>query len=420
VYALTDQEVANYRLAVAKVAQISADNVQDTRGYQYVANIHAHYCHRFKPAFALWHRPYVQLYEQILQDVVPGVFVPYWDWTTRQAQSEGIPAIFSDATWVNPETGNEEPNPLLSQPKTFIQDDPTVRGDPPSPLSGLLPLRGLFQRALRAPDYQAMTADLESPHNNVHGWVAGDMGFTTTAAYDPIFWSHHSFVEYGFCQWQDAHPEEPIPAFDSRIFAPFGVTVEKIWDYHKLGYAYQPNNASELAVTGLRSGPGAATSNMLYSGREVAHFPIYSTEPDFSRAEVRFEGCTPPKDSFAVHIFADEAKADANTQTDGNPHYLGTWHFFGHGRCIGAEGHCDVVKRDVYDLRLPHHYEPQQVRVDVTKRLKELIADGRAKGLPTKDNPAGNAPIALVAVDRMGNEIADPGLHFEGLSVVIR
>jgi tyrosinase len=251
-------------------------------------------------------------------------------------------------------------------------------------------------------------------------WVGGDMSDQGVAAFDPIFWVHHCFVEYAFCQWQDAHPEELPPAMDPRRFAPFGVTVEQIWDYRKLGYRFQPNNAGPLQVAGISDGPGAMTSSSLRSGVPVAHFPLYSTEPDFDRAEVRFERCTPPKDTFAVRIFADLNKADASTPTRDNPNYLATWHFFGHGRCIGAEGHCDVVDRDVFDLRVPHHYASQQVRVDVTKPLRELIVRGRANGLPAKDNPAGNANITLVAVDRKGNEIDEPGLHFDALSLVIR
>jgi tyrosinase len=419
VYALTDAEVTKFRVAVAKIAAISAENPQDTRGYQYVANIHGNYCHKFKPGFALWHRPYVQLFEQILQDVDPDVFLPYWDWTTTQAQQEGLPAIFTDPTWTNPETGQDEPNPLFSQPKTLGGGGQTERGDD---IGGADPgWRDLVHKALRAPDYQALTTDLENPHNSVHGWVGGDMGYQGVAAYDPVFWVHHSFVEYAFCQWQDAFPEEAPPRIDPRRFAPFGVTVEQIWDYRKLGYRYQPNNAGPLQVAGISDGPGAQTSNALQSGVPVAHFPLYSTDPDFSRGEVRFERCTPPKETFAVRIFADAGKADASTPTNDNPNYLGTWHFFGHGRCLGAEGHCEeIVDRDVFDLRVPHHYASQQVRVDVTKRLKALIANGRANGLPAADNPAGNATITLVAVDRKGNEIQDPGLHFDALSVVIR
>ena len=60
---------------------------------------------------------------------------------------------------------------------------------------------------------------LESPHNDIHlaiggfdmggnfsaGWVAdanGDMGENNTAAFDPIFYFHHCFIDKKFWEWQ--------------------------------------------------------------------------------------------------------------------------------------------------------------------------------------------------------------------------
>lgn len=61
---------------------------------------------------------------------------------------------------------------------------------------------------------------LESPHNEIHlaigGFTSGadpdkvtgsngDMGENDTAAFDPIFFFHHCFVDYVFWQWQQKH-----------------------------------------------------------------------------------------------------------------------------------------------------------------------------------------------------------------------
>jgi|HubBroStandDraft_6_1064221.scaffolds.fasta_scaffold00003_21 tyrosinase len=416
VYALTDQEVQNYRLAVYRIAQISALGAQDNRGYQYVAGIHGQpgrYCKHHVPAFAIWHRPFMQGYEQRLQDFVPEVFVPYWDWTTRRAEQEGIPSIFTHATWDNPDTGKTEPNPLLSQPKTLIGGGATSRD--PRPSSDLVPLRDLIHSALLAPDYDSFAADLENPHDQLHVWAGGDLSVIAFAAYDPLFWSHHCFVEYVLCQWQDAHTEATAPVIDPRDFAPFSITIDDVWNYRKLGYSYLPDNASDLQVTGLPVGPGAATANQLRSGVAVANFPLYAIDLAFNRAELRFDGLTPPEDSFAVRVFAGVDKASANTPTNQNPHYLGTRYFFGHGECGGAPGHCDPIPRDIYDLRPHHHYAPLQVRLDVTRRLRSLI-----QNKPADAPPNGDAPVTLVVIDRDGNEISESELHFEGLSVVVR
>jgi tyrosinase len=416
VYASTDQEIQNYRLAVYRIARISKQSVQDNRGYQYIAGIHGlpgGYCKHNSPAFAIWHRPYIQGYEQRLQDAVPETFVPYWDWTTRRAEQEGTPSIFTDETWQNPDTGEEEPNPLLSQPKALINGDPTSRQ--PQPFSDLVPLRALVQRALLAPDYGSFTFDLENPHNGLHVWVGGDMSQIVYAAYDPLFWSHHAFVEFAFCQWQDAHTDAVPPLLQPQDFAPFSVTIDDVWDYRKLGYSYLPDNATDLRVAGMPAGPGAAAANTLRSGVPVASFPLHTLDPDFTRAELRFQGLTPPEDSFAIRVFADLNAADVNTTVDDNPNYLGTRYFFGHGECGGAPGHCEVVPRDIYDLRPTHHYAPVTVRMDITSRLKAFIARRKA---PSEGS--GNAPITLVVVGRDGKEIGESGVYFEGLSIVVR
>jgi tyrosinase len=416
VYALSDTEVLNYRLAVYRAARISAQSVQDNRGYQYVAGIHGQpgrYCKHNKPTFAIWHRPFIQGYEQRLQDLVPETFVPYWDWTTRRAEQEGIPKIFTDATWTNPDSGKIEPNPLLSQPMALIGSGATTRST--QPLANLLPLRDLVHSALLAPDYGSFTFDLENPHDLLHIWVGGSMSVIAWAAYDPLFWSHHCFVEYVFCQWQDAHTDAVPPEVTPQDFAPFSVTVDQVWNYRKLGYSYLPDNASDLQVAGLPVGPGAATSNKLRSGVPVAAFPLHTIDPGYNRAELRFDGLIPPEDSFAVRVFADLNDASVETATDDNPHYLGTRYFFGHGECGGAPGHCDAVPRDIYDLRSAHHYAPVQVRLDITRRLRALIGQRTAS-----TDPAGDAPITLVVVDRDENEVKESELYFEGLSVVIR
>jgi tyrosinase len=416
VYALGADEVTQYRLAVARMAQISARAVNDQRGYQWIAGVHGlpqQYCHRNQPAFAIWHRPFVQQFEQRMQDVVPGSFLPYWDWTTRRAQQEGIPKIFLDPQWTNPDNGKQETNPLLTQPQTLINRGNTARN--PRPPAGLTPLRNLVHQALLAPDYYAFSPDLENPHNSLHGWVRGEMGAVAYSAYDPIFWAHHCFVEYAFCQWQDAHPNATPPAFDQRDLAPFSVTMQQIWNYRNLGYAYEPDNASDLQIAGVSNGPGAAAGNTLRSRATVAHYPVYTIDPaDISRAEVVFEGLHPPEDSFAVRIFGDQQDATAATPTEGNPHYLATRYFFGHGECGGTEGHCDPIPRDIYDLRPTHHYAPRQIRVNVTKPLKALIAAGPASAGVT------DAEITLVAVDTDGNALEDADLYFEGLSIVVR
>lgn len=64
---------------------------------------------------------------------------------------------------------------------------------------------------------------LELPHNSmhlaigglqvpgapsVHSASQGDMGENETAAFDPVFYFHHCFIDYVFWKWQDQHDQK--------------------------------------------------------------------------------------------------------------------------------------------------------------------------------------------------------------------
>jgi tyrosinase len=57
---------------------------EDRRSYNNIALIHQNHCQHGWERFLPWHRVYLYEFEQALQDVCPGVTVPYWDWTMRQ------------------------------------------------------------------------------------------------------------------------------------------------------------------------------------------------------------------------------------------------------------------------------------------------------------------------------------------------
>jgi len=411
---MKDQDVINFRAAISMMAARSANVQTDTLGYQFLASYHGiwqNLCQHGTPAFALWHRPYMLAFEQTMQDLVPGVYLPYWDWTSQFE----IPSIFTDATWTNPATGNVEPNPLLAQPMNGgapTQRDPGTAAD----LQAFAPL---VAQALLDSTYDAFSPDLENPHNQLHMWVGGDMGSVSTAAFDPLFFAHHSFIEYAFCQWQDAHPAASPPGDVPPSSLTPWASLAELWNYHSLGYQYEQYSPPPLNLTGaVQPVPTAGNSldaavldrPTLASGDTVTHFSLGEIDPEFHRAEVRFEGLTPPKDSFTVRVYVNEPKANAKTKTNGNANFLGAQGFFGHGQCFGDAGHCDPKPRDIYDMRPKHHYDPVKVRLDVTRPLRALVAAGAKLD---------DAPVTLVVVDSKGVEIPECGLHFEGFSLAI-
>jgi len=57
---------------------------EDRRSYNNMALIHQNHCQHGWERFLPWHRIYLYEFEQALQDVCPGITLPYWDWTMPQ------------------------------------------------------------------------------------------------------------------------------------------------------------------------------------------------------------------------------------------------------------------------------------------------------------------------------------------------
>jgi tyrosinase len=57
---------------------------RDSRSYNNLALIHQDHCQHGWERFLPWHRIYLYEFEQAMQDVCPGITMPYWDWTMPQ------------------------------------------------------------------------------------------------------------------------------------------------------------------------------------------------------------------------------------------------------------------------------------------------------------------------------------------------
>ncbi len=57
---------------------------EDRRSYNNMALVHQNHCQHGWERFLPWHRAYLYEFEQALQDVCPGLTMPYWDWTMPQ------------------------------------------------------------------------------------------------------------------------------------------------------------------------------------------------------------------------------------------------------------------------------------------------------------------------------------------------
>jgi len=84
-------------------------------------------------------------------------------------------------------------------------------------------LRTAVDTALRMPDFERFSDQINGPHGAVHaGVVRGDMGAQDTAGYDPIFYLHHAFVDYLFAFWQELQKERNRPdPVSQKVHEPF-------------------------------------------------------------------------------------------------------------------------------------------------------------------------------------------------------
>jgi tyrosinase len=242
VHNLNAAQVADFRNAYSQMQAIS-----DNRGYQYFAGLHGvpnWYCwHHQQNArsaqqmqlFPVWHRAYLYNFEMAMRDRVPGVTLPWWDWTLRPPRQSGLPQIFTDRTV------GAQPNPLLSfrinLPSTRPPLVRSTRRQPGRPND--LPTQADVDDVLSRTDWGDFADALENVHDQVHGWVGGDMGIVASAAFDPIFWSHHSMIDRIYWLWQVKNGNANISQDLLDVpLAPFNLKVRDVLNANNLGYDY--------------------------------------------------------------------------------------------------------------------------------------------------------------------------------------
>src|SRR5215216_906251 len=248
VYALATAEVEALREAFLAVMEL-----RDERGYQYHAGLHGLplpiQCRHGDILFLPWHRAYLYFFELALQDRVPEVTIPWWDWTSATAHQDGLPPTHAAQAR---EDGRANPlfdsEVLLPQaelelvrerlPGALTDDDPPrTRRDPDLPDE--LPRDRTIRSILRAPTFSDFSSRLENVHNDVHVWVGGSMSAVPVAGFDPVFWSHHAMIDRLWYLWQLAHPGSLPPAHTLDLaLAPFPMTVRQTLDISLLGYEY--------------------------------------------------------------------------------------------------------------------------------------------------------------------------------------
>jgi tyrosinase len=243
-------EVARFRRAIAGMLER-----EDNRGYQFFAGWHGvplGICEHHDPLFLPWHRGYLYHFELALQEIDPAVTLPWWNWMDEP----GIPAAFGD------KKAEGKANVLASAPvkPMGVPKKPgwpsKTRRDPGGHMPGQPagtppPLRNFHDWLMEASSYDEFWGRCARLHDNVHVWVGGhggQMQDPNWAAFDPLFWAHHSMVDRLWRIWQhEPQGEDPDQALQETpmTFAKGpSLRVRDVLHVKQLGYEYAAQSST--------------------------------------------------------------------------------------------------------------------------------------------------------------------------------
>ncbi|HEY5814892.1 MAG TPA: tyrosinase family protein [Solirubrobacterales bacterium] len=252
---MSAEEVTRFRSAMEEMLRRP-----DNRGFQFFAGWHGvplGICEHSNQLFLPWHRGYLYHFELALQEIDSEVTLPWWDWMDEA----GIPAAYGDAEAEGKENVLASmPIEPMGVPRQPGWPDKTQR-DPggqipgfPAPLPP--PLSSFYDWVMESPSYQQFWNRCVRPHNNIHNWVGGNggqMADENWAAFDPIFWAHHTMVDRLWRIWQHSPlGEDPDLALQetSLTFAKGpSLLVRDVLHVEQLGYEYAAQS-STVPVTG--------------------------------------------------------------------------------------------------------------------------------------------------------------------------
>jgi tyrosinase len=391
----------------------------DRRSWIRQAKTHADFCKHSQVAFLHWHRHYLNFFEAICSEMIgdPDFALPYWNWSKK---SGVIPAPFYDIKELNVEHWNDPGvytgiswGPVDTIPKRGLVkgqgllNDPTRGGN--FTLTRINEIKGYPNIDLFRPGLEG------SPHNNGHvvsgatppGSKRGHIG-SGLSPLDPIFWLHHCMCDRVWAEWQRNHTT-PDPGqsynndFVDRTGAPAQVNSAGAATVAALGYTYDvlqapvgpvafnqggnlinaivPDLEKALSVPAVLKTIGSAsngatsvplvetaikvsTSNLAETltgdravktfsqGRELIGVERRRTVAKLSDVQLKYgEG------DLVVNVFVNCPYLSPSTDYS-DPHYAGTFSFFGHGSHDGTGS--DFV-------------------VDITTALRNLDSEGRIK-----------------------------------------
>lgn len=242
------------------------------------------------PAFLPWHREFLRRFEKDLRAEVPGVTIPYWDWTQDAELSDPKTAPIWNDDFMGGDGDPSDNNYVKTGPFKYDPSDSTTwrvaNTDGVEINDGLRRELGVRSSSLPTADHvttaqntvpydQANWNTVSSPsyrniiegwlavdgqnapnlHNRGHMFVGGSM-MPMTSPNDPVFFLHHCFVDKLWADWQRQHLSESYVPTASHRDAPPG---------HRLNDAMYPWSTTPADV--LADRPSLDVPRSVFFGR---------------------------------------------------------------------------------------------------------------------------------------------------------
>ena len=119
--------------------------------------------------------------------------LPYWDWT----EDDEVPDLWEG---INSPLKEGVPsqcdgNKCKCEGKQFVSRSPNITIDKEVQKKNT---KAAFEKR----NFKEFHNRITQPHNWIHIDVGCDMSISSNAAYDPIFFLHHTYVDLQFAYWQ--------------------------------------------------------------------------------------------------------------------------------------------------------------------------------------------------------------------------
>ncbi len=128
---------------------------------------------------------------------------------------------------------------------------------------------------------------------------------------------------------------------------------------------------------------------------------------DLSRADLELYGIDHFRPSYAALVFLNDPDVDVDNASEDRESYAGRFAIFGHQRCSGDEGHCEVHERlRRFDDRPSHPLTRAFKRVVITDALRRQASGGEV-----------TVTVIVSADPRETGGGAGPLLSLEGMQI---